>query len=178
MKTAYLDAFSGLSGDMIVGAILDCGADFPELERAIKSLQIAGYRLSTRRKVSSGISALKFDVEVTEPQPARHFGEIRALIDRSLLGAPIKHRAISIFEVLARAEAKIHDTTPDHVHFHEVGAVDSIIDIVGTAWDLSISASATCSCRRSRWATDSRARNTESFRCRRPRHSSCWQASR
>jgi uncharacterized protein (TIGR00299 family) protein len=136
MKTAYFDAFSGLSGDMIVGAILDCGADFGEFERAIKALPIAGYRLSTRRKVLSGISALKFDVAVTEPQPERHFGEIRALIDASPLSATVRHRAISIFEMLAQAEAKIHNTTADHVHFHEVGAVDSIIDIVGTAWGL------------------------------------------
>ena len=136
MKTAYLDAFSGLSGDMIVGAILDCGADFEQFERAIKSMPLAGYRLSTRRKTLSGISALKFDVTVSEPQPHRHFGEIRALIDKSSLGAVVKHRAIAIFEVLARAEAKIHNTTPDLVHFHEVGAVDSIIDIVGTAWGL------------------------------------------
>jgi pyridinium-3,5-bisthiocarboxylic acid mononucleotide nickel chelatase len=136
MKTAYLDAFSGLSGDMIVGAILDCGADFGEFERAIKSMPLTGYRLSTRRKTVSGISALKFDVTVTEPQPERHFGEIRTLIDASPLAATIRQRAISIFEVLAQAEAKIHDTTPDHVHFHEVGAVDSIIDIVGTSWGL------------------------------------------
>ena len=136
MKTAYFDAFSGLSGDMIVGAILDCGADFGEFERAIKSMPLAGYRLSTRRKGVSGISALKFDVEVRKPQPERHFGEIRALIDSSPLAAMVKHQAISIFEVLAQAEAKVHDTTPDRVHFHEVGAVDSIIDIVGTAWGL------------------------------------------
>ena len=136
MKTAYLDAFSGLSGDMIVGAILDCGAEFGEFERAIKSIPIAGYRLSTARKILSGISALKFDVAVTEPQPERHFGEIRALIDASPLTAAVRNRAISIFEVLARAEAKIHNTTPDRVHFHEVGAVDSIIDVVGTAWGL------------------------------------------
>ena len=105
MKTAYFDAFSGLSGDMIVGAILDCGADFGEFERAIKSMPLTGYRLSTRRKVLSGISALKFDVAVTEPQPERHFGEIRALIDGSPLAATVKHRAISIFEVLAQAGA-------------------------------------------------------------------------
>jgi uncharacterized protein (TIGR00299 family) protein len=136
MKTAYFDAFSGLSGDMIVGAILDCGADFAEFERAIAAVPIKGYRLSTRRKVSSGISALKFDVEVTEPQPERHFGEIRAMITASSLAETVKRRAIAIFEVLANAEAKIHNTTPDHVHFHEVGAVDSIIDIIGTAWGL------------------------------------------
>ena len=136
MKTAYLDAFSGLGGDMMVGAILDCGADLAEFEHALKTMPIAGYRLSTRRKTLSGISALKFDVAVTERQPERHFGEIRALIEASKLGATIKHRASSIFEALAVAEAKIHNTTPDRVHFHEVGAVDSIIDIVGTAWGL------------------------------------------
>jgi uncharacterized protein (TIGR00299 family) protein len=136
MKTAYLDAFSGLSGDMIVGAILDCGADFGEFDRATNSMGLTGYRLSTRRKVVSGISALKFDVEVSEPQPERHFGEIRALIEASQLAATVKQRAISIFEALAHAEAKVHDTTADRVHFHEVGAVDSIIDIVGTAWGL------------------------------------------
>jgi pyridinium-3,5-bisthiocarboxylic acid mononucleotide nickel chelatase len=136
MKTAYFDAFSGLSGDMIIGAILDCGAEFGEFERAIRSMPISGYRLSTRRKVLSGISALKFDVEVTEPQPERHFGEIRDLIDSSQLAATVRSRATSIFEVLAQAESKIHNTTPDRVHFHEVGAVDSIIDIVGTAWGL------------------------------------------
>jgi uncharacterized protein (TIGR00299 family) protein len=136
MKTAYFDAFSGLSGDMIVGAILDCGADFAEFERAINGVAIKGYRLSTRRKVSSGISALKFDVEVTKPQPERHFGEIRAMIVSSSLAETVKRRAIAIFEVLAEAEARIHNTTPDHVHFHEVGAVDSIIDIIGTAWGL------------------------------------------
>lgn len=136
MKTAYLDAFSGLSGDMMVGAILDCGADFGEFERAIASMPITGYRLSTRRKALSGISALKFDVTVTEPQPERHFSEIRELIETSRLATMVKHRAIAIFEALAIAEAKIHNTTPNHVHFHEVGAVDSIIDIVGTAWGL------------------------------------------
>lgn len=136
MKTAYFDAFSGLSGDMIVGAILDCGADFHAFERAINAVPITGYRMSTRRKVSSGISALKFEVEVTEPQPERHFTEIRTMIASSALSDTVKRRAIAIFEVLAGAEAKIHNTTPDQVHFHEVGAVDSIIDIVGTAWGL------------------------------------------
>jgi pyridinium-3,5-bisthiocarboxylic acid mononucleotide nickel chelatase len=136
MKTAYFDAFSGLSGDMIVGAILDCGADFAEFERAMNGVAIKGYRLSTRRKVSSGISALKFDVEVTEAQPERHFAEIRTMIITSSLDEAVKRRAVAIFEMLAEAEAKVHNTTPDRVHFHEVGAVDSIIDIIATAWGL------------------------------------------
>jgi len=136
MKTAYLDAFSGLSGDMLVGALLDVGADFAELERALATLGVGGYQVSTRRRVLSGISALKFDVEVRETQPERHFGEIRAMIERSALAPRTRERAIAVFEVLADAEARIHQTTPERVHFHEVGAVDSIIDVVGTVWAL------------------------------------------
>jgi len=137
MKSAYLDAFSGLSGDMLVGAILDCGAEFSALERAIASLGVTGYRLSSRRRVVSGISALKFDVEVAEAQPERDLGEICAMIERaSALPDAAKRRAVAIFQALAEAEAKIHHTTPDRVYFHEVGAVDSIIDVVGTAWGL------------------------------------------
>ncbi|HUY28265.1 MAG TPA: nickel pincer cofactor biosynthesis protein LarC [Candidatus Binataceae bacterium] len=137
MRTAYLDAFSGLSGDMMVGALLDCGADFAELERAVASIPITGYRLSHRRRVLSGISAVKFEVEVIERQPERRFGEIRAMIESAAaLDEPARNRAIAIFQALADAEAKIHDTTADEVHFHEVGAVDSIIDIVGAAWGL------------------------------------------
>ena len=134
MNTIYLDAFSGLSGDMIVGAILDVGADFAELERAAAGLGLSGYSLSTRRKSVSGIEALKFDVAVSERQPERHLGEIRAMIERAGLPPRVTRDAIAIFETLADAEAKVHRTTPDHVHFHEVGAVDSIIDIVGAAW--------------------------------------------
>jgi uncharacterized protein (TIGR00299 family) protein len=134
MSTIYLDAFSGLSGDMIVGAILDAGADFAALERAATGLGVSGYDLSIRRKSVSGIEALKFDVAVRETQPERHLGEIRAMIERAGLPARVTRAAVAIFETLAEAEAKVHRTTPDHVHFHEVGAVDSIIDIVGAAW--------------------------------------------
>ncbi|HKV53832.1 MAG TPA: nickel pincer cofactor biosynthesis protein LarC [Candidatus Binataceae bacterium] len=134
MKTAYFDAFSGLSGDMIVGSMLDAGADFDTLESAIGSLRLQGYRLSTRRKSVSGIEALKFDVEVLEPQPERHLSEIRAMIENAGLARAVTLGALKIFEALAEAEAKVHRTSPEQVHFHEVGAVDSIIDIVGAAW--------------------------------------------
>lgn len=135
MKSAFLDAFSGLSGDMIAGAMLDAGADFDELRTALASLPLDGYRLSTRRKLVSGISALKFDVEVSAAQPERHLSEIREIVRRaSALSDSVKDRAMAIFGVLAEAEAKIHRTTPEELHFHEVGAVDSIIDIVAAAW--------------------------------------------
>ena len=135
MKSAFLDAFSGLSGDMIVGAMLDAGADFDELRAALASLPLDGYRLAARRKLVSGISALKFEVEVTARQPERHLHEIREIVRRaSALSAGVKDRAMAIFAALAEAEAKIHRTTPEEVHFHEVGAVDSIIDIVAAAW--------------------------------------------
>jgi uncharacterized protein (TIGR00299 family) protein len=135
MKLAFLDAFSGLSGDMIAGAMLDAGADFDELRTALASLPLDGYRLATRRKLVSGISALKFDVEVSASQPERHLSDIREIVRRaSALSDSVRDRAMAIFGVLAEAEAKIHRTTPEEVHFHEVGAVDSIIDIVAAAW--------------------------------------------
>jgi uncharacterized protein (TIGR00299 family) protein len=135
MKAAFLDAFSGLSGDMIAGAMLDAGADFDELRSALASLPLDGYRLSARRKVVSGISALKFDVEVSAAQPERHLSDIREIVRRaSALSDSVKDRAMAIFAVLAEAEAKIHHTSSEEVHFHEVGAVDSIIDTVAAAW--------------------------------------------
>lgn len=136
MKTAFLDAFSGLSGDMMVGALLDAGAKFAELERTIGMLGLEGYRISIRTKEASGIVASKFDVEVTMPQPERHLSEIVTMIKRGALPPNVTDKAITIFEVLAEAEARVHRTTPEKVHFHEVGAVDSIIDVVGTAWGL------------------------------------------
>ncbi|MGA2411121.1 MAG: nickel pincer cofactor biosynthesis protein LarC [Candidatus Binataceae bacterium] len=136
MSTGYLDAFSGLSGDMMAGALINCGAPFSELERAIAGLGLSGYRLALRRKDVSGIAASKFEVEVHERQPERHFGEIKRMIEGGGLAPRVSETAIAIFAVLAEAEAKVHRTTPGEVHFHEVGAVDSIIDIVAAAWGL------------------------------------------
>jgi uncharacterized protein (TIGR00299 family) protein len=134
MKSAYLDAFAGLSGDMMVGALLDCGGDFEGLSRALAALPVGGYKLARTHRHRSGIAAVKFDVEVEGAQPERHFGEIRRMIEAAALPAGATRRAIAIFEALADAEAKVHRTTRERVHFHEVGAVDSIIDIVGSAW--------------------------------------------
>jgi len=136
MRTAYFDAFSGLSGDMIAGALLDAGADFDALKSVVDGLRLRGCKLSTRRKAVSGIEALKFEVEVLEPQPERHLRDIRAIIEGASIAPKIARDAIRVFELLADAEAKVHRTTPEHVHFHEVGAVDSIVDIVAAAWGL------------------------------------------
>ncbi|HZP46802.1 MAG TPA: nickel pincer cofactor biosynthesis protein LarC [Candidatus Binataceae bacterium] len=133
MKTAFLDAFSGLSGDMIVGALLDAGADFDALRQAVDSLGIDGYRLSRRPLERSGIVATKFEVEVSTPQPERHLSEILTMITRAALKPEVAARATAVFRALAEAEARVHRTTPEEVHFHEVGAVDSIIDVVGAA---------------------------------------------
>jgi uncharacterized protein (TIGR00299 family) protein len=119
---------------MIAGALLDSGAELDDLRRALDSLPVHGYRVATHRKTVSGISALKFDVEVLEPQPERHLGEIRALTDAGDFPLQVKRNANTIFAVLAEAEAKIHHTSPEEVHFHEVGAVDAIVDVVACAW--------------------------------------------
>jgi uncharacterized protein (TIGR00299 family) protein len=134
MKTAFLDGFSGLSGDMIVGAMLDAGADFGEMRAALASMPIDGYQLSIRHKSVSGISALKFDVDCRMPQPERHLDDIRRIVEQAAIERSVKERALGVFAVLADAEAKVHRTSRDEVHFHEVGAVDSIIDVVGAAW--------------------------------------------
>jgi pyridinium-3,5-bisthiocarboxylic acid mononucleotide nickel chelatase len=121
---------------MMVGALIDAGADAAGLERAVAGLGLSGYRIAVRRKDVSGIAAVKFDVEVNDAQPERHLGEIDAMIDRAGLSARTTRAAHAIFAALAEAEAKVHRTTTDRVHFHEVGAVDSIVDIVGAAWAL------------------------------------------
>ncbi len=134
MKTAYFDAFSGLSGDMIVGAMIDAGARFEQLDRAIATLGLQDYRLSTRAKSAGGIVATKFEVEVAQPQPERHLAEVVRMIRGGGLAAAVVDKAVAVFEVLAEAEAQVHRTTRGKVHFHEVGAVDSIIDVVGACW--------------------------------------------
>ena len=137
MVCAYLDAFSGLSGDMLVGALLDLGIDFANFKAAMASLELRGCELHLGRRELSGISAAKFEVEVSGAQPERHLSDIRATIEQSALAPDVKRKAVEIFSALAVAEAKVHNSTTEEVHFHEVGAVDSIVDIVGTAWCLA-----------------------------------------
>jgi uncharacterized protein (TIGR00299 family) protein len=132
MRAIYFDCFAGVSGDMMIGALLDLGLDFESLSAQLSTLGLSGYQVKCERVKRSGIAAMKFDVAVDEhKQPARTLSDIREIINRSALSEGVRARALKVFERLAEAEAHVHATTPDRIHFHEVGAVDSIIDTVG-----------------------------------------------
>src|SRR5215510_1349187 len=169
-RTLYLDCFAGASGDMLLGAMLDCGLDFELLKNELLKLGVAGYELSLKRVDRSGISAAKFDVHLTgetyssehnhhhdharrhehdhehshehhehnpqsqSPNPQSHhrsLSDIKRIISSSNLSGPIKQRAQTIFQRIGEAESKIHNIPIETVHFHEVGAIDSIVDITG-----------------------------------------------
>jgi pyridinium-3,5-bisthiocarboxylic acid mononucleotide nickel chelatase len=132
MRALYFDCFAGASGDMMVGALIDAGADVNELRAQLASLGLSGYEISTEGVNRSGIFATKFNVTVDEAsQPHRHLKDIAEIINRSTLSDLTRQRALRAFELLADAEARVHGTTRDRIHFHEVGAIDSIIDTVG-----------------------------------------------
>ncbi|MCH2109830.1 MAG: LarC family nickel insertion protein, partial [Polyangiaceae bacterium] len=132
-RVLYLDCQSGIAGDMFVGALIDLGVPVAVLEEAIHGLGLDGIRYEILRGYSGAISTLKFNVFEETKQPARSFAQIRTLLQKSALSKAVVERALRIFERLGRAEAKVHDTTLEEVEFHEVGAVDSIVDIVGAA---------------------------------------------
>ena len=132
MKTLYFDCFCGASGDMIVGALIDAGADFAKIEAGLASLGLTGYKLSAERVMKHGVGATQFRVAVDEdtPQPHRHLSDIEAIIAGGALPEEVKAASSETFRRIADAEAEVHGTTPEKIHFHEVGAVDSIVDIV------------------------------------------------
>lgn len=131
-KILVIEPFSGISGDMMVGALLDLGFDFARLSDALGLLPVKGYRISCRRCMRSGIAATKFDVDLPDEHAHRGLSDIRGMIESSGLSPWVKQMSVEAFRRLAEAEARIHEKTVDQVHFHEVGAVDSIIDIVGS----------------------------------------------
>ena len=138
MKIAYLDCASGISGDMMLGALVDVGVSLERLNEAIESLGLSGCRLKAETVKKNGFRATQVRVEYQPEQAHRHLHQILKMIEGSRLSPRQKELAAKIFRRLAEAEAKVHDTTIEKVHFHEVGAADSIADIVGTAvgWDL------------------------------------------
>ena len=168
MKTLYLDIFSGISGDMFLGAMVDLGVDFDALEAELKKLKLEGYSLSANRRQKCAIDGVKFDVHLADGGEgdhshshshdhshehshshdhehshehshgsddghghSRNFAQISEMIHKSTLSDWVKQKSVAVFQRVANAEGKIHGMPPFEVHFHEVGAVDSIVDIVG-----------------------------------------------
>jgi len=157
MKTLYLDIFSGIAGDMLIGALIDLGVDEDKLERELAKLKLDDFHLHIARRQKSGIEGVKFDVHLADEHEhhhdhdhghhhehhhhhddSRNFSEIKKLISRSKLSAWVKQKSIAVFHRIAEAEGKIHGLPPEEVHFHEVGAVDSIVDIVGACIALEL----------------------------------------
>ena len=151
MKVLYFDCFAGAAGDMILGALLDAGLPFEELKRALGSLAVEGWDVSVDRVIKTGVAATKFRVHehahqgsgIGDQGSGHHhhhdhghhsLAEIRAAISRSSLSEAGKARAIEMFQRLGEAEAAIHCIPIDQIHLHEVGALDSIIDIVGAVF--------------------------------------------
>ncbi len=137
MKIAYLDCFSGISGDMFIGALLDAGLSFEDLEQCFRSLPFDSFHLEMKREARSQIFGTRFVVKTEEQEQApRNLEVIRNIIRKGSLSSGVQEKSVRIFEELASVEGKIHNKPPEEVHFHEVGAVDSIIDIVGTVYGL------------------------------------------
>ncbi len=134
MKIAYFDCFAGISGDMTLGALIDAGADSDKLRQALSSLNISGYHIEINKIEKGHISATDVEVVLDEHQHHhRHLGDIVQIIENAKLSDWVKKTSEKIFTRLAEAEATVHGSTPEDVHFHEVGAVDAIVDIVGSA---------------------------------------------
>lgn len=166
MKTLYLDIFSGLSGDMFIGALIDLGVDARKLARELAKLKLDGYHLHVGQQERQGIAGIKFDVHLAHEHghahehhhhdhdehehhhehehhehlhdDSRNFSDIKKLISKSKLSPWVKQKSIAVFQRIADAEGKIHGRPADDVHFHEVGAVDSIVDIVGACAGLEL----------------------------------------
>jgi uncharacterized protein (TIGR00299 family) protein len=132
-KLIYFDAASGVAGDMTVAALVDLGVPFQVVSDAVMALGLPGCRLVLSRARSGALGATHFAVEETSPQPERRYRDVRRLLDDSRLSAPVRALAQRIFEKLALAEASVHRVPVDDVTFHEVGAVDSLVDVVGAA---------------------------------------------
>jgi len=137
MKSLYFDCFSGVSGDMILGALVDSGVELETIKSELEKLNLTGYSLKAYQTKRGQIAGTKVDVELAEIQNdphhhGRHLSEIKKIIEESNLSDEIKKRSLNIFQKIGVAEAEIHNIPLEKVHFHEVGALDSIVDIVGS----------------------------------------------
>ncbi|MBW1952029.1 MAG: nickel pincer cofactor biosynthesis protein LarC [Deltaproteobacteria bacterium] len=133
-RLAYFDCFSGVSGDMTLGALIEVGLDFEELSEILAGLGLTGYTIAANRVTKHHLTGTKVDIRLTSPQPHRTYPDIVSLITAAPLPPPVQELSQAIFRCLAEAEARVHQQAVEQVHFHEVGAVDSILDVVGVAY--------------------------------------------
>jgi uncharacterized protein (TIGR00299 family) protein len=139
MKIAYFDCFSGISGDMILGAFVDLGLDLGKLTDNLSKMKLGGYKLAVSREKRGAISGTRVNIQVEEDkQPHRSMAQIRKIIDESKLPGRVKKTSLAILERLALVEGNLHQQPPEDVHFHEIGAVDSIVDMVGACIGLHL----------------------------------------
>jgi uncharacterized protein (TIGR00299 family) protein len=132
MVIAYFDCFSGIAGDMILGALADCGLEVSFLKKELEKLGLSGYKIYTKEVKYNNVTGTDFIVEIKETHVHRNLSDINRIINQSKLENSIKKISKQIFFNLAKAESKVHNINIEEVHFHEVGAVDAIIDIVGS----------------------------------------------
>ena len=138
MRIAYFDCFAGISGDMVLGALVDAGLSFTSLQEELEKLALPGLQIRSRNVKKHGISATKVDVIAPEGHAHRHLEDILDIIERSGISEKAKRQSEKIFRRLAEAEADVHGTPVDSVHFHEVGAIDAIVDVVGAVVGLDL----------------------------------------
>ena len=144
---AHLDPFCGASGDMLLGALVDAGVPIAQLQQSIDALGLDGLRLRSEPVSKRGIAATKVDVEAPEQHVHRHLRDIEQILAASALTESVKSRAVEVFRTLAEAEARVHGIAVNDVHFHEVGALDAIADVVGVVAGLQALGVSTLSCR-------------------------------
>ena len=138
MVCAFVDCFAGVSGDMLLGALIDAGAPVDNLLLGLKTLSLSGWELKIERVRKGAIAAPSVSVIVHGNQPERHLSDIESIVLASQLPERVKEQSLKVFRLLAEAEAKVHGISVNEVHFHEVGAVDSIVDIVGSVYALHL----------------------------------------
>jgi uncharacterized protein (TIGR00299 family) protein len=140
MRVVYFDCPSGAAGDMILGAVVDAGVSFEALQRALATLPLDGWRLVTRQVQKGAFRATKVDVEIDARAHHHHrtLTDVLVILDGSGLAATVKEKASRVFTRLADAEARAHGTTRDAVHFHDVGAVDAIVDVAGSVLGIEL----------------------------------------
>lgn len=131
MKLAYFDCFSGISGDMTLGALVHAGVPLDHLRNELKALDVPGWEIRAENVWKNGMAAIHVRVIAQESHTHRSLSTIETILQKSQLAAPVRDRAAAIFRKLGEAEAAVHDVPIEKIHFHEVGAVDAIVDIVG-----------------------------------------------